>query len=63
MNAETYWMPRFERSAFPGATSNKQLNFVRHIKTLVKPRGRAAMVVPDTVLIEGRAGAVSVDCG
>ncbi|HRF74390.1 MAG TPA: N-6 DNA methylase, partial [Accumulibacter sp.] len=37
-------------------TSNKQLNFVQHIKTLLKPHGRAAVVVPDNVLFEGGAG-------
>ena len=36
--------------------SNKQLNFVQHIKTLLKPHGRAAVVVPDNVLFEGGAG-------
>ncbi len=38
------------------ATSNKQINFVQHIKTLLKPHGRAAVVVPDNVLFEGGAG-------
>ena len=37
-------------------TSNKQLNFVQHIKTLLKVHGRAAVVVPDNVLFEGGAG-------
>src|SRR5581483_7520470 len=36
--------------------SNKQLNFVQHIKTLLKQNGRAAAVVPDNVLFEGGAG-------
>ena len=39
-----------ERDDFWGTTSNKQLNFVQHIKTLLKPHGRAAVVVPDYVL-------------
>ena len=37
-------------------TSNKQLNFVQHIYTLLKIDGRAAVVVPDNVLFEGGAG-------
>jgi type I restriction enzyme M protein len=38
------------------ATSNKQLNFVQHVKSLLKMHGRAAVVVPDNVLFEGGAG-------
>ena len=45
-----------ERDDFWATTSNKQLNFVQHIKTLLKQHGRAAMVVPDNVLFEGGAG-------
>ena len=45
-----------ERDDFWATTSNKQLNFVQHIKTLLKPNGRAAVVVPDNVLFEGGAG-------
>ena len=45
-----------ERDDFWATTSNKQLNFVQHIKTLLKQHGRAAVVVPDTVLFEGGAG-------
>ncbi len=37
-------------------TSNKQLNFVQHVKTLLAQNGRAAVVVPDNVLFEGGAG-------
>lgn len=44
------------RDDFWAATSNKQLNFVQHVRTLLKPGGRAAMVVPDNVLFEGGAG-------
>jgi type I restriction enzyme M protein len=44
------------RPDFITTTSNKQLNFVQHIKTLLKPYGRAAVVVPDNVLFEGGAG-------
>jgi len=44
------------RDDFWTSTSNKQLNFVQHIKTILKIRGRAAVVVPDNVLFEGGAG-------
>src|ERR1019366_4265709 len=37
-------------------TSNKQLNFVQHVKSMLKIHGRAAVVVPDNVLFEGGAG-------
>jgi type I restriction enzyme M protein len=43
------------RDDFWASTSNKQLNFVQHIKTLLKIPGRAAVVVPDNVLFEGGA--------
>jgi type I restriction enzyme M protein len=46
------------RDDFWAATSNKQLNFVQHVKTLLQPGGRAAMVVPDNVLFEGGAGEI-----
>jgi type I restriction enzyme M protein len=44
------------RDDFWTSTSNKQLNFVQHVKTLLKINGRAAVVVPDNVLFEGGAG-------
>jgi type I restriction enzyme M protein len=44
------------REDFWTSTSNKQLNFVQHIYTLLKIDGRAAMVVPDNVLFEGGPG-------
>ena len=44
------------REDFWTSTSNKQLNFVQHIYSLLKINGRAAMVVPDNVLFEGGAG-------
>jgi type I restriction enzyme M protein len=44
------------RDNFWASTSNKQLNFLQHVKTLLKPGGRAAIVVPDNVLFEGGAG-------
>ena len=37
-------------------TSNKQLNFVQHIRTMLKTTGRAAVVVPDNVLFEAGVG-------
>jgi len=45
-----------EREDFCSTTSNKQLNFVQHVKILLKQHGRAAIVVPDNVLFEGGAG-------
>ena len=44
------------REDFWTTTSNKQMNFVQHIKTILKTDGRAAVVVPDNVLFEGGAG-------
>ena len=46
----------YNRQDFWAATSNKQLNFVQHIQTMLKTDGRAAVVVPDNVLFEGDAG-------
>ena len=46
----------YERDDFWATTSNKQLNFVQHIATLLKINGSAAVVVPDNVLFEGGAG-------
>jgi len=46
----------YNRQDFWATTSNKQLNFVQHIKTMLKTTGRAAVVVPDNVLFEGGAG-------
>lgn len=47
-----------EREDFTVNTSNKQLNFIQHILTILKPGGRAAVVVPDNVLFADQAGAV-----
>ena len=44
------------RDDFWASTSNKQLNFVQHIVSLLEINGTAAMVVPDNVLFEGGAG-------
>ena len=46
----------YERDDFWATTSNKQLNFLQHVKTLLKMNGKAAIVVPDNVLFEGGAG-------
>lgn len=46
----------YERQDFWATTSNKQLNFLQHVKTILKMNGRAAIVVPDNVLFEGGAG-------
>jgi len=46
----------YNRQDFWATTSNKQLNFVQHIKTILKTTGEAAVVVPDNVLFEGGAG-------
>ena len=44
------------RDDFWTSTSNKQLNFLQHIKTVLAMNGRTAVVVPDNVLFEGGAG-------
>ena len=46
----------YNRQDFWATTSNKQLNFVQHIRTMLKTTGQAAVVVPDNVLFEGGAG-------
>lgn len=46
-----------DRPDFWVETANKQLNFVQHVVSLLKPGGRAAVVVPDNVLFEAGAGA------
>lgn len=48
----------YNRQDFWATTSNKQVNFVQHIRTLLKTTGRAAVVVPDNVLFEGGAGEI-----
>ena len=45
-----------DRPDFWATTSNKQLNFLQHVRSLLKMHGRAAIVVPDNVLFEGGAG-------
>ena len=46
----------YQRDDFWATTSNKQLNFVQHIRSMLKADGRAAVVIPDNVLFEGGAG-------
>ncbi len=46
----------YERQDFWTTTKNKQLNFLQHVKTLLKINGKCAIVVPDNVLFEGGAG-------
>lgn len=53
---ETREEREIERQDFVATTSNKQLNFVQHIMTILETNGRAAVVLPDNVLFEGGAG-------
>ncbi len=46
----------YNRQDFWESTSNKQLNFLQHIKTQLKITGEAAVVLPDNILFEGGAG-------
>jgi type I restriction enzyme M protein len=48
----------YGREDFWATTSNKQLNFLQHVKTLLNAHGRAAVVIPDNVLFEGGAGEI-----
>jgi type I restriction enzyme M protein len=47
-----------DRDDFTIETSNKQLNFVQHVMNTLKPRGRAAIVLPDNCFFESKAGEV-----
>lgn len=47
-----------DRDDFTIGTSNKQLNFAQHILTVLKPGGRAAVVLPDNCLFADQAGEV-----
>ncbi|MFH1127000.1 MAG: class I SAM-dependent DNA methyltransferase [archaeon] len=44
------------RDDFWAKTSNKQLNFLQHVRSILKIDGKAAIVLPDNVLFEGGAG-------
>jgi type I restriction enzyme M protein len=46
------------RDDFMVETSNKQLNFLQHVLTILKPGGRAAVVLPDNCLFADQAGEV-----
>ena len=46
------------RDDFWASTSNKQLNFLQHVRSILKIHGRAAIVVPDNILFEGGAGEI-----
>jgi type I restriction enzyme M protein len=46
----------YAREDFWTTTSNKQLNFVQHVHSMLKENGRAAVVAPDNVLFESGAG-------
>jgi type I restriction enzyme M protein len=46
----------YVREDFTVTTSNKQLNFLQHVMTILKPGGQAAVVLPDNVLFEGGGG-------
>jgi type I restriction enzyme M protein len=46
----------YNRQDFWATTSNKQLNFLQHIRSMLKTTGRAAVILPDNVLFEGGAG-------
>lgn len=46
------------REDFTIETANNQLNFLQHVLTILKPGGRAAVVVPDNVLFADKAGEV-----
>jgi len=46
----------YERQDFWATTTNKQLNFLQHIISMLKDTGKAAVVLPDNVLFEGGVG-------
>jgi type I restriction enzyme M protein len=46
----------YEREDFWATTSNKQLNFVQNVYSMLTETGTAAVVVPDNVLFEAGAG-------
>lgn len=48
----------YNRQDFWTSSSNKQLNFIQHINTILKSTGKVAVVLPDNVLFEGGAGEI-----
>jgi type I restriction enzyme M protein len=46
------------RRDFWTSTANKQLNFLQHVRSMLRPGGRAAVVIPDNVLFEGGSGEI-----
>lgn len=48
----------YNRQDFWTTSSNKQLNFIQHINTILSATGKAAVVVPDNVLFEGGPGEI-----
>ena len=46
----------YNRQDFWATSSNKQLNFLQHIRSLLRINGEAAVVLPDNVLFEGGSG-------
>lgn len=48
----------YNRQDFWATTSNKQVNFLQHIYTMLKTNGKAAVVLPDNVMFEGSAGEI-----
>jgi len=47
-----------DREDFTIETSNKQLNFIQHVRSILKDGGQAAMVLPDNCLFADQAGDV-----
>lgn len=48
----------YNRQDFWTTSSNKQLNFIQHINTILAATGKAAVVIPDNVLFEGGPGEI-----
>lgn len=44
------------RDDFWAKTGNKQLNFLQHVRSILKINGKASVVLPDNVLFQGGAG-------
>jgi len=50
----------YERDDFWAPTSNKQLNFLQHVRLMLKINGRCAIVLPDNVLFEANNAAKTI---